>query len=65
MENVELFLSEKSQFDLVEKIKNENKYRTRASLLNLQRTGNKKFFYVAIYRFYDRGGFGAKSRQAS
>ena len=32
MENAKLFLSQKSQFDPVEKIENKNKKRTRASL---------------------------------
>ena len=46
MENVKLFLSQKSQFDLVEKIKNENKQRTRASLSQSLEDGKqKKFLY--------------------
>ena len=46
MENVRLFLSKKSQFGLVEKIKIKS---ARAHhFFNLQRTGNKNFFYVAL-----------------
>ena len=48
MENVKLFLSQKSQFDLLEKIKNKNKNARAHHFLNLQRTGNKKIFYVAL-----------------
>ena len=48
MENVELFLSQKSQFDLVEKIKNENKNARAHHFLNLPRTGNKKFLLCGL-----------------
>jgi len=42
VENVELFLSQKSQFDLVEKIKNKIRNARAHQFFNLQRTGNKK-----------------------
>ena len=45
VENVKLFLSQKSQFDLVEKIK--TKIARVHHFFNLQRTGNKNYFYVA------------------
>ena len=49
MENVKLFLSQKSQFDLVEKIRNKNKKRTRASLFQSSKDGKQeKKFYVAL-----------------
>ena len=54
VENVKLFLSQKSQFDLVEKIKNENKNRTLASLFKPSEDGKQEFFYVALYRFIIR-----------
>ena len=47
VENVKLFLSQQSHFDLVENIKNRNKNRTRASLLQSSEDG-KQFFYVAL-----------------
>ena len=47
MENGKLFLSQKSQFYLVEKIKNKDKNALAHHSLNLQRTGNKKKIYVA------------------
>ena len=40
MENVKLYFSKKSQFDLVEKTRNKNKNRTRASLF--QSLGDEK-----------------------
>ena len=47
VENVKLFLSQKSQFDLAEKIKNKNKKRTRASLFQCSEDGKqeKKFMW--------------------
>ena len=45
--NVELFLSQKSKFDLVEKIQNENKNCTHASLFQSLEDGKQEFFYVA------------------
>ena len=42
MEIVKLFLSQKSQFDLVEKIKNKNKNRTRASLFQSSEDGKQE-----------------------
>ena len=44
VENVKLFLSQKSQFDLVEKIKDKN--RMRASLFQSSEEGNKKSFLL-------------------
>ena len=48
MENVELFLSQKSQFDLVEKIKDKN--RTHASLFQSSEDGKQDFFLVGLVR---------------
>ena len=47
MENVKLFLSQKSQFDLVEKLKDRNKKSTRASLFQSLEDGKqeKKFMW--------------------
>ena len=42
MENVKLFLSQKSQFDLVEKIKNKNEESTRASLSQSSEDGKQE-----------------------
>ena len=39
---------QKSRFDLVEKIKNEYKNRTRASLFQSSEDRKREFFYVAI-----------------
>ena len=44
MQNVKSFLSQKSRFDLVERIKNENKNRTRASLFQSSVDGKQKIF---------------------
>ena len=49
MENVKLFLSHKSQFDLVEKIKNKNKKRTRASLFQSSEDGKQEKFFMWPY----------------
>ena len=46
MENAKLFLSQKSQFDLVERIKNKNKKRTRASLFQSSEDGKQEFFLM-------------------
>ena len=46
VENVKLFLSQKSQFDLVEKIKNKN--RTRASLFQSSEDRKQEFFMWPI-----------------
>ena len=43
-QNVKLFLSQKSRFDLVEKIKIKIKIARAHHFFNLQRMGNKKFF---------------------
>ena len=44
VQNVKSFLSQKSRFDLVERIKNENKNRTRASLFQSSEDGKQEFF---------------------
>ena len=44
MENVKLFLSQKSQFYLVEKIKKKNRKRTRALLFQSSEDGKQDFF---------------------
>ena len=46
MENVGLFLSQKSQFDLVENIKNKNKKRTRASLFQSSEDGKQEICFM-------------------
>ena len=46
MENVKLFLSQKSPFDLAEKIENENKKRTRASLFQSREDGKQEIFFM-------------------
>ena len=46
MENAKLFLSQKSQFDLVEKIKNKNKKRTRASLFLSSEDGKQEIYFM-------------------
>ena len=49
VENVRLFLSQKSQFELEEKIKNKIKNCTRASLIQSSEDGKQEiFFYVAL-----------------
>ena len=48
VENVKSFLSQKSQFDIVEKIKNKNKNRTRASPFQSPDDGKQEYFYVAL-----------------
>ena len=47
VENVKLFLSQKYQLDLVEKIKSKNKNRTRLSLVQSSEGGKQELFYVA------------------
>jgi len=42
VENVKLFLSQKSQFDLAEKIGNKNKNRTRVSLFQYSGDGKQE-----------------------
>ena len=42
MEIVKSFLSQKSQFDLIEKIKNKNKKRTRASFFQSSEDGEQE-----------------------
>ena len=49
MENVKLFLSQKSQFQLVEKIKNKNKKRMRASLFQSSEDGKQENFFMWPY----------------
>ena len=48
VENIELFLSQKSQFDLVKKIKNKNTKRTRASLSRSSEDGKQEIFLCAL-----------------
>ena len=56
MENAKLFLSQRSQFDLVEKIENKNKKRTRESLFQSSEDGKQE-----IYSMWPKFP-GAKSR---
>ena len=49
MQIVKLFLSQKSQFDLEEKMKNKNKNRTRASLLQFSEDGKQEYFFMWPY----------------
>ena len=44
VENVKSFFSQKSQFDLVENIKNKNKKRTRVFLSQSSEDGKQEFF---------------------
>ena len=46
MESVKLFLSQKPQFDFVEKIKNKNKKRTRASLFQSSEDGKQEIYFM-------------------
>ena len=46
MENVKSFLSQKSQFDHVEKIKDKNKKRTRASLFQSSEDGKQEKYFM-------------------
>ena len=46
MENVKLFLSQKSQFHLVEKMKNRDKKRTRTSLFQSSEDGKQENFFM-------------------
>ena len=46
-ENVKLFLSQKSQFNLVEKIKNKN--RSRASLFQSSEDGKQEIYFMWPY----------------
>ena len=46
MENAKLFLSQKSQLDFVEKIKNKNKKRTRASLSQSSEDVKQENFFM-------------------
>ena len=48
MEIVKLFLSQKYQFDLVEKVKNKNKSRTRASLFQSSEDGKQEYFLCGL-----------------
>ena len=48
MKIVKLLLSQKSQFDLVEKIKNKNKKRTRASLFQSSEDGKQEIFLCGL-----------------
>ena len=51
MEIVKLSSSQKSQFDLVEKIKNKNKNRTRASRFQSSEDGKQEIFCMWPYNF--------------
>ena len=51
MENVKLFFYQKSQFDLVEKIKNKNKNRTRASISQFSEDGKQEFLMLPRLTF--------------
>ena len=53
MENAKSFLSQKSQFDLVEKIKNENKKRTRAPLSQSSEVEKQENFFMWPYYTID------------
>ena len=58
MENVELFLSQKSQFDLVEKIENKNEKCMRASLFQSSEDGKQENFLCGLslgwkWHFFD------------
>ena len=48
MENVRLFVSQKPQFELEEKIKNKNKKRTRASLFQSSKDGKQEIFLCGL-----------------
>ena len=50
MKNVKLLLSQKSQFDLAEKIQNKNKKRTRASLFQSSEDGKQEIFLCGLMR---------------
>ena len=49
VENIELFLSQKSQFYLVEKIKDKNKKGTRASLFQSSEDGKQNICFMWPY----------------
>ena len=49
MENVKLFLSQKSQFHLVENMKNKNKKCTRTSLFQSSEDGEQEKFFMWPY----------------
>ena len=46
MENAKLFLSQKSWVDPVEKLKNKNKNRTRASLFQFSEDGKQEIYFM-------------------
>ena len=48
MENVKLFLSQKSQVDFVETIKSKNRYRTRASFFQSSEDGKQEIFSCGL-----------------
>ena len=55
MENVELFLSQKSQFDLVEKIKDKDTKRTSASLFQPSEDGKQeKKFRIGLSKYANK-----------
>ena len=49
VENVRLFLSQKPQFEVEEKIKDENKKCTRASLFQSSEDGKQEKFFMWPY----------------
>ena len=49
VENLKLFFSQKSQFDLVENIKNQNKKRTRTSLFKSLEDGKQEICFMWPY----------------
>ena len=50
MENVKLFLSQKSQSKLAEKIKNEIKNRMCASIFQFSEDGKQEYFFLWPYQ---------------
>ena len=46
VENAKLFLSQKSEVDPVEKIKNKNKNRTRASVFQFSEDGKQEIYFM-------------------
>ena len=52
METVKLLLSQKSQFKLMEKIKNKNKNRTRASLFQSSEDGKQEKHFMWPYGLF-------------
>ena len=57
MENIKLFFSQKSQFDLVEKIKHKNEKRTRASFFQSSEDGKQNIFFMWPIRMIENMQF--------